>query len=73
MRVSQIEKLKKLKAERDRQRVDASLDELKQAAESTENLMPPIINAVRVYATLGEICDVLREVFGEYQQVKTLG
>jgi methylmalonyl-CoA mutase N-terminal domain/subunit len=35
--------------------------------------MPPIFSAVKAYATLGEICDVMREVFGEYQQVTTVG
>ncbi|MBW1803292.1 MAG: methylmalonyl-CoA mutase family protein [Deltaproteobacteria bacterium] len=73
VRVSQIEKLRKLKEEREGKRVGASLVELKQAAESEENLLPPMIKAVKAYATLGEICDVLRGVFGEYQQVKTLG
>jgi methylmalonyl-CoA mutase N-terminal domain/subunit len=39
---------------------------LKTAANGTDNLMPPIIEAVRAYATLGEICGALRDVFGEY-------
>jgi len=73
VRVSQIEKLKKLKSERDDSKVKQSLAQLRQAAQGTENLMPPILDAVRGYATLGEICDVLREVFGEYQQVTTIG
>ena len=73
VRVSQIEKLKKLKSERDDSKVKRTLVQLKQAAEGTDNLMPPILDAVRGYATLGEICDVLREVFGEYQQVTTIG
>ena len=50
-----------------------TLYDLKQGAEGNDNLMPLILESVRVYATLGEICDVLREVFGEYQQVKALG
>ncbi len=73
VRVSQIEKLKKLRSERDDSKVKKSLAQLKQAAEGTDNLMPPILDAVRGYATLGEVCDVLREVFGEYQQVTTIG
>ena len=73
VRVSQIEKLKKLKSERDDSKVKRTLAQLKRAAEGTDNLMPPILDAVRGYATLGEICDVLREVFGEYQQVTTIG
>jgi len=40
-------------------------------AEGKENLMPPIMEAVKAYATLGEICDTLREVFGEYRQINT--
>lgn len=58
----------KLKASRDNSRVDAALSELKKACEGTENVMPFILEAVRSYATLGEICGVMREVFGEYQQ-----
>ena len=73
VRISQIERLKKLKSERDNEQVAQSLAELKRVAEGTANLMPSILNAVKAYATLGEICDVLREVFGEYQQVTTIG
>jgi len=64
----QSAKLKALRARRDNVRVDAALVALKKTAQSEENLMPPILEAVRAYATLGEICDVLRAVFGEYQQ-----
>jgi len=64
----QSAKLKALRAKRDNVRVDAALVALKKTAQSEENLMPPILEAVRAYATLGEICDVLRAVFGEYQQ-----
>jgi methylmalonyl-CoA mutase N-terminal domain/subunit len=73
IRISQIEKLDTLKSERDNDRVQKSLDELKGVAEGDGNLMVPIVEAVKAYATLGEICDILRGVFGEYQQVKTLG
>jgi methylmalonyl-CoA mutase N-terminal domain/subunit len=73
VRLSQIERLDQLKAERDSDRVKKSLSELKRVAESDENLMMPILDAVKAYATLGEICDVLREVFGEYQQITTFG
>ncbi len=48
--------------------VKAKLAELKRAAEGTENLMPFIIDAVRVYAGIGEICNTLRDVFGEYKE-----
>ncbi len=45
----------------------AVLDELRNAAEKEENLVPRILNAVKTYATLGEICDALREIYGEYK------
>lgn len=73
VRISQIEKLKKLKSERDNDRIMESLAELKRVAKGHGNLMIPILDAVKAYATLGEICDRLREVFGEYQQVTALG
>ena len=72
VRITQMEKLKKLKRERDHERVKRCLARLKQSAEGQENLMVPILDAVKAYATLGEICDTLREVFGEYRQVNTL-
>lgn len=64
----QREKLRTLKEERDNEEVENRLEELKNAADTDKNLMPYILEAVKVYATLGEICGVLREVFGEYQQ-----
>jgi len=64
----QKEKLIRVKKERDQQRVDETLTTLKKAAKGTENLVPPILDSVRVYATLGEISDTLREVFGEYRE-----
>jgi methylmalonyl-CoA mutase N-terminal domain/subunit len=73
VRISQIEKLKKLKSGRDGGRVKKTLTALRKAAEGDENLMYPILDAVKAYATLGEVCDTLREVFGEYQQISTLG
>jgi methylmalonyl-CoA mutase N-terminal domain/subunit len=73
VRLSQIERLNLLKSERDSDRVKSRLSELKKVAESDENLMIPILDAVKAYATLGEICDILREVFGEYRQVTTFG
>ena len=69
----QAESLKKLRAERDNDKVKQSLANLKTAAQGRDNLMPLILEAVRSYATLGEICDVLRNTFGEYQQISTLG
>ncbi|MCL2817812.1 MAG: methylmalonyl-CoA mutase family protein, partial [Clostridiales bacterium] len=63
----QIEKTRKVRAERDAQAVRRTLAALREAGGGSENLMPFIIAAVKEYATLGEICDVLREVFSEYQ------
>ena len=73
VRMAQVDNLKKLKAERDSERVRAALAALTKVAEGEGNLMAPILDAVKAYATLGEICDSLRSVFGEYQQIKTLG
>ncbi|MGB9953661.1 acyl-CoA mutase large subunit family protein [Haloarcula marismortui] len=56
-----------VREERDEEAVEAKLDALRQAAEGDENVMPYIIDAVKVYATTGEVCDVFRDVFGEYQ------
>jgi methylmalonyl-CoA mutase N-terminal domain/subunit len=64
----QAGKLAALRASRNNSCVRASLDALRRAAEGTENSMPFILDAVRAYATLGEICDALREVFGSYQE-----
>ncbi len=64
----QIARLEKMKAARDNDAVKAALEKLREAAKGTENLMPYLIDAVKTYATLGEICGVLREEFGEYEQ-----
>jgi len=66
IRTIQTEKLHKLKLERDAEKVQKALSDLQEAAKSTDNLMPFIVTAVEAYATLGEIADVLRNVFGEY-------
>jgi len=73
VRIAQIEGLGSLRSGRDGSAVDAALSRLRKAAEGNENLMPPILAAVREYATLGEICGVMREVFGEYRAASTLG
>jgi methylmalonyl-CoA mutase N-terminal domain/subunit len=62
----QIERLNNIRTRRPRRPVDEALDEVEQASRSDENLMPRIIRAVEAYATLGEISDRLRSVFGEY-------
>jgi len=66
IRKVQTEKLIKLKAERNAEAVSSALNDLAKAAAGTENLMPYILKAVEVYATLGEIADTLRNEFGEY-------
>jgi methylmalonyl-CoA mutase N-terminal domain/subunit len=63
----QLLSLAKVKKERDNLKVRAALDQVRRAAEGTENLMGPVIEAVKVQTTMGEVCGVLREVFGEYR------
>ena len=63
-----LERLNRLKKERDQKETERSLDRLKKAAEGEENVMPFILDCVRAHATLGETCGVLREVFGEYRE-----
>jgi methylmalonyl-CoA mutase N-terminal domain/subunit len=63
----QLGKILKLKEERDNEKVKAALETLQQVAQGEGNLMPPIIEAVKFYATLGEICDVFRDEFGTYK------
>jgi methylmalonyl-CoA mutase N-terminal domain/subunit len=62
----QLERLAKLRAERDSAAAEAAVRRLEEAAKGPENLMPAILDAVRSYATLGEICGALRRVWGEY-------
>src|SRR5262249_24207990 len=64
---AQLERLAAIGRWRDETAAAAALTRLRSAAEGTDNLMPPIIDAVKRYATLGEICGVLRQVFGDYQ------
>jgi methylmalonyl-CoA mutase, N-terminal domain len=68
----QIEKLQKVKSERNNAKVKDALKVLKEKAKGTENLVPAIQDAVREYATIGEICDTLREVFGEHTESAVL-
>jgi methylmalonyl-CoA mutase N-terminal domain/subunit len=63
----QVAKLNKLKENRDNAAVQRSLNKLRQAAQGEDNLMPYLIETVKTYATLGEICGVLREEFGEFK------
>ena len=64
----QINRLKKLRKKRNNQKVERNLKRLRKAAEGDENLMPYILDCVHSYATLGETCQVLRDVFGEYTE-----
>jgi methylmalonyl-CoA mutase N-terminal domain/subunit len=64
---SQLARLKRLRSGRDASAVSHALDALEAAARATDNLMPPILTAVEAYATTGEICNRLRDVFGTYQ------
>ena len=64
----QVERLREVRASRSAQGVCAALSELEAAARGTENLMPRILECCRVYATVGEISDALRKVFGEYRE-----
>jgi methylmalonyl-CoA mutase, N-terminal domain len=65
----QADRLKKLRAERSQAEVDRRLAALRAAAEGKDNLMPFLYDAVKSYATLGEICDAMRSVFGTYEEV----
>ena len=68
----QLGKLEALKKRRDGDRVERSLEALRRTARTDANLMPPILDAVRAYATIGEMCDALREVWGEYEEVPSI-
>ena len=69
VRASQIERLRELRADRSSDEVTRRLAALRKAAQGAENLMPHIYDAVKAYATLGEICAALRDVFGAYEEV----
>ena len=64
----QIAGLQRVKAERDNKHVGATLEKLRLAAEGKQNIMPSLIDAVKAYATIGEITDVLRDVFGSFDE-----
>jgi methylmalonyl-CoA mutase N-terminal domain/subunit len=64
----QINRLNKLRRDRNNQKVESNLKKLKKAAESDKNMMPYILDCVHSYVTLGETCQILRDVFGEYEE-----
>jgi methylmalonyl-CoA mutase N-terminal domain/subunit len=64
----QIKRLREVKASRNAEHVKAALEAIVKATRDGANLMPPLIEAAHRYVTLGEICDVLREEFGIYEE-----
>jgi methylmalonyl-CoA mutase N-terminal domain/subunit len=72
VREVQVKRIAELKSSRDSKKVQASLAELRRVAQGDANLMAPILACVRTYCTLGEMCDVLRGVFGEYEPIVTV-
>lgn len=68
----QLQRLRDVQAQRNDGRVRAALDRVRATAKGSDNLLPPILDAVREYATLGEIIDELRAVFGEYDEIRIL-
>ena len=68
----QAERIARIRRTRDRGRVDRTLDALRRTAAGTGNLMPPLIEAVRAHATLGEMCAALRDVWGEYEEAPAI-
>jgi methylmalonyl-CoA mutase N-terminal domain/subunit len=62
----QLRRLREVKQTRNNQKVKEHLNQIRKAAKNGENLMPHLINAVREYASIQEICDVWRDVFGRY-------
>ncbi|HQZ39562.1 MAG TPA: methylmalonyl-CoA mutase family protein [Vicinamibacterales bacterium] len=69
---TQLARLEQLKRTRDADRVQRALDGLRRAARGRGNTMPPLLECVRAYATVGEMCDALREVWGEYEEVPVI-
>ncbi|MFN2597360.1 MAG: methylmalonyl-CoA mutase family protein, partial [Pyrinomonadaceae bacterium] len=68
VREHQVERLEQTRSRRDAGAVSNSLDKLRRAARDGDNTMPATIEAVRAYATLGEICSALRDVYGVYEE-----
>jgi methylmalonyl-CoA mutase, N-terminal domain len=69
---TQLARLAQVKGSRSQAAVDRALDHLKRAAAGSENTMPALLDAVRAYATVGEMCDALRGVWGEYQEIPVI-
>ncbi len=69
---TQLERLEELRRTRNNDVVRAALDRLQDVARGTGNTMHPLLDCVRAYATVGEMCDALREVWGEYEEVPSI-
>jgi methylmalonyl-CoA mutase N-terminal domain/subunit len=69
---AQMARLSEVKSRRDNARVQASLEALREAARGSGNTMYPLLDCVRAYATVGEMCNALREVWGEYEEVPSI-
>jgi methylmalonyl-CoA mutase N-terminal domain/subunit len=69
---AQLARLAAVRARRDQARVETALWRLQEAARGTDNTMYPLLDCVRAYATVGEMCDALREVWGEYEEVPSI-
>ena len=69
---TQLARLTEVKARRSQAAVDRALDQLRAAAAGSANTMPPMLDAVRAYATVGEMCDALRLVWGEYEEIPVI-
>ena len=67
-RERQLDRLESVKADRDDDAVDAALDDLREAVDAGENVMPAIVAAVKAYATMGEIMDVFETAYGTYRE-----
>jgi methylmalonyl-CoA mutase N-terminal domain/subunit len=65
---AQIRRLERVRSERDDATVEALLGKVRDAASARENVMPSVMDAVEAYATVGEVCGVLKEVFGTYRE-----
>ena len=69
---TQLRRLEELRRTRDNDAVRRSLDALRETAAGTGNTMPALLDCVRAYATVGEMCDALRGVWGEYEEVPSI-
>jgi methylmalonyl-CoA mutase N-terminal domain/subunit len=68
----QLARLEQLRKSRDNDAVRRSLDSLREAARGNQNTMYPLLDCVRAYATVGEMCDALRDAWGEYEEVPSI-